>query len=71
MKTKPFTLDAPYRIEVVMGGGRETRKADVCSMFPFVERLSGTSIAFHSQEILEALATMRALHLMAETQRYG
>ncbi len=54
-----------------MGGGRETWKAEVCSMFPFVERLNGTSIAFNMQEIWEALATLHALHIMAETQRYG
>jgi D-amino peptidase len=68
-KFKPLTLDAPYRVEIVMGGGREAWKADACSMFPFVERLDGRSIAYTSQGLTEALATLRALHIMAESQR--
>ena len=67
----PFTLDGPYRVEIVMGGGRETQKADACAMFPFVERLSGTSIAYDSDNILETLRTLRALHIMAESQRFA
>jgi D-amino peptidase len=65
----PFTIPGPYRVEIVMGGGRETRKADVCSMFPFVERLSGVSIGYTCSDLTEALANLRALHLLAETQR--
>ncbi|MEM7798600.1 MAG: M55 family metallopeptidase [Chloroflexota bacterium] len=68
---QPFKLKPPYRIRIVMGGGRETYKADACSMFPFVERLNGTSIAYESEDIREALMTLRALHIMAESQRYG
>ena len=52
-----------------MGGGRETIKADVCSMFPWVERLSGTSIGFNVDTVSDALITMRTLHLLAESQR--
>lgn len=67
---KPFTIQGPpYRVEMVFGGGRETRKADAACMFPWVERLSGTSIGYTSQELEEALAHIRALHTMAETQR--
>lgn len=67
----PFKLDPPYRVEIVMGGGRETHKADACAMFPFVERLSGTSIAFECEDIRDTLQTLRALHIMAESQRHG
>ena len=68
---KPFTMAGPYRVEIVMGGGRETHKADACAMFPFVERLSGNSIAYNTGDLLEALRTLRALHITAESQRYG
>jgi D-aminopeptidase len=54
-----------------MGGGRETIKADVCAMFPWVERLSGTSIGFTVDTVSDALITMRALHMLAESQRSG
>lgn len=66
---KPFNLAGPYRVEIVLGGGMETRKADICCMFPWVERLGGDRIAFNTAGLLEALQTLRALHLLAETQR--
>jgi len=66
---KPFTIQDPYRVEIVMGGGRETRKADACSMFSFVERLSGTSIGYTCPDLKAALVNLRALHIVAETQR--
>ncbi|MEM7117915.1 MAG: M55 family metallopeptidase [Chloroflexota bacterium] len=68
---KPFKLEPPYRVEIEMGGGREPYKADACAMFPFVERLSGTRIAYESSNIHEALTTLRALHITAESQRHA
>ena len=40
----PLAMSGPIEVKIKMGGGRETIKADVCAMFPWVERLSGTSI---------------------------
>ncbi len=67
---RPFVVEGPlYQVKIVMGGGRETRKADVCCMFPFVERLDATSIGYTCEDLKEALANLRALHIMAESQR--
>jgi D-amino peptidase len=67
---EPFAIQGPpYRVRIVMGGGRETRKADACCMFPFVERIDGTSIGYVCEDLAEALANLRALHIMAESQR--
>lgn len=67
---KPLAIEGPpYRVKIVMGGGRETRKADACSMFPFVERLDTRSIGYTCQDLKESLAILRALHVMAESQR--
>ena len=38
-------------------------------MFPFVERLDATSIGYTREDLKEALANLRALHIMAESQR--
>ena len=67
---RPFVIQGPpYQVKIVMGGGRETRKADVCCMFPFVERLDATSIGYTCEDLKEALANLRALHIVAESQR--
>ena len=66
---KPLTMSNPVEVKIIMGGGRETIKADVCAMFPWVERLSGTSIGFSVDTVGDALITMRTLHLLAESQR--
>ena len=66
---KPLTMSNPVEVKIIMGGGRETIKADVCAMFPWVERLSGTSIGFSVDTVYEALTSMRALHMLAESQR--
>jgi D-amino peptidase len=65
----PLNTVGPYRVEIVMGGGRETRKADVCCMFPFVERVEESRIGYTCEDLGDALANLRALHLLAETQR--
>lgn len=62
---RPFGMAPPYRLEVEMGGGRETRKADACCMFPFVERLSGTRVGYRSDDLRETLGVLKALFLMA------
>ena len=66
---KPVTMAGPVDVKIQLGGGRETIKADVCAMFPWVERLSGTSIGYTIDTLEEALTTMRALHMLAESQR--
>jgi len=66
---KPLGMSSPVEVKIIMGGGRETIKADVCAMFPWVERLSGTSIGFSVDTVGDALITMRTLHLLAESQR--
>ena len=66
---KPLTMSNPVEVKIIMGGGRETIKADACAMFPWVERLSGTSIGFSVDTVYEALTSMRALHMLAESQR--
>ena len=68
-KIEPLGMSGPVEVKIIMGGGRETIKADVCSMFPWVERLSGTSIGFSVDTVYEALTSMRALHMLAESQR--
>ena len=68
-KIEPLGMSGPVEVKIIMGGGRETIKADVCSMFPWVERLSGTSIGFNVDTVYEALTSMRALHMLAESQR--
>ena len=68
-KIKPLGMSGPVEVKIIMGGGKETIKADVCSMFPWVERLSGTSIGFTVDTVSDALITMRTLHLLAESQR--
>jgi D-amino peptidase len=65
----PLAMSGPVEVKIKMGGGRETIKADVCAMFPWVERLSGTSIGFSVDTVYEALSSMRALHMLAESQR--
>ena len=65
----PLAMSGPVEVKIKMGGGRETIKADVCAMFPWVERLSGTSIGFTVDTVGDALITMRTLHLLAESQR--
>ncbi len=66
---EPYRMEGPYRVEIVMGGGNETRKADACALFPFVERLGGSRIGYTCSYLKEALANLRALHVMSETQR--
>ena len=66
---KPVTMSGPVKVKIQLGGGRETIKADVCAMFPWVERLSGTSIGYTVDTVYEALTTMRALLMLAESQR--
>ena len=66
---KPLSMSNPVEVKIIMGGGRETIKADACAMFPWVERLSGTSIGFNVDTVYEALTSMRALHMLAESQR--
>ena len=66
---KPLTMSNPVEVKIIMGGGRETIKADACAMFPWVERLSGTSIGFSVDTVYEGLTSMRALHMLAESQR--
>ena len=66
---KPLTMSNPDEVKIIMVGGRETIKADACAMFPWVERLSGTSIGFSVDTVYEALTSMRALHMLAESQR--
>ncbi|MBI80381.1 MAG: hypothetical protein CMQ51_08165 [Gammaproteobacteria bacterium] len=66
---KPVTMAGPVEVKIQLGGGRETTKADVCAMFPWVERLSGTSIGYTVDTVYEALTTMRALLMLAESQR--
>jgi D-amino peptidase len=66
---KPLSMSNPVEVKIIMGGGRETIKADACAMFPWVERLSGTSIGFSVDTVYEALTSMRALHMLAESQR--
>ncbi|HCU98349.1 MAG TPA: hypothetical protein DGM69_03285 [Chloroflexi bacterium] len=66
---KPVTMAGPVDVKIQLGGGRETIKADVCAMFPWVERLSGTSISYTVDTVYEALTTMRALLMLAESQR--
>ncbi len=68
-QVKPLEMAGPVEVKIVMGGGRETIKADACAMFPWVERLSSTSIGFSVDTVYEALASMRALHMLAESQR--
>ena len=68
-KIKPLGMSNPVEVKIIMGGGRETIKADACAMFPWVERLSGTSIGFSVDTVYEALTSMRALHMLAESQR--
>ena len=68
-KIEPLGMSGPVEVKIIMGGGRETIKADVCSMFPWVERISGTSIGFNVDTVYEALTSMRALHMLAESQR--
>ena len=68
-KIKPLGMSGPVEVKIIMGGGRETIKADACAMFQWVERLSGTSIGFSVDTVYEALTSMRALHMLAESQR--
>ena len=68
-QVKPLEMAGSVEVRIIMGGGRETIKADACDMFPWVERLSGTSIGFSVDTVYEALTSMRALHLLAESQR--
>ena len=68
-KIKPLEMSGPVEVKIIMGGGRETIKADACAMFQWVERLSGTSIGFSVDTVYEALTSMRALHMLAESQR--
>ena len=70
-QVNPLAMSGPVEVKIIMGGGRETIKADVCAMFPWVERLSGTSIGFTVDTVSDALITMRALHMLAESQRSG
>jgi len=68
-KIEPLGMSGPVEVKIIMGGGRETIKADACAMFQWVERLSGTSIGFNVDTVYEALTSMRALHMLAESQR--
>ncbi len=68
-KIKPLGMSGPVEVKIIMGGGKETIKADACAMFQWVERLSGTSIGFTVDTVYEALTSMRALHMLAESQR--
>ena len=68
-KIEPLGMSGPVEVKIIMGGGRETIKADACAMFQWVERLSGTSIGFSVDTVYEALTSMRALHMLAESQR--
>ena len=55
------------REEVIekVGAGEKIEHADLSG----VERLSGTSIGFTVDTVYEALSSMRALHMIAESQR--
>lgn len=67
---EPFAVEGPpYTVRIVFGGGRETRKADVCCLFPFVERIDGSSVRYTSEDLKEALSILRGLHIAAESQR--
>lgn len=67
---EPFAVDGPpYEVRIAMGGGRETRKADACCLFPFVEGIDGSSVGYRCEDVKEALSVLRALHVMAESQR--
>ena len=68
-KIEPLGMSGPVEVKIIMGGGRETIKADACAMFQWVERLSGTCIGFNVDTVYEALTSMRALHMLAESQR--
>ena len=68
-QVKPLEMAGSVEVKIIMGGGRETIKADACDMFQWVERLSGTSIGFSVDTVYEALSSMRALHMLAESQR--
>ena len=68
-QVKPLEMAGSVEVKIIMGGGRETIKADACAMFQWVERLSGTSIGFSVDTVYEALTSMRALHMLAESQR--
>lgn len=67
---RPFTLEPPYRVEVELGGGRETRKADACALMPFVERAGATRVAYSSDSLAGTLSALRGLLLLAGTQRF-
>jgi D-amino peptidase len=66
---QPCKMEAPYRFEVELGTSIPVRAADACSLVPDVERLSSTAIAFESTDILTGIRMLRALHVLAGTQR--